>query len=210
MWQVIFPFVMALALVLVMIYPVSWSGNSQLKFRMYDCMMNGIMKCMFMTSAVKIDQAKAARCILDIHYASQNQGVQVMFSEGTALGIVRDGAVIPYDDDVDCIILKQHHQRFVKHILPELKRLGYRVCKTWKRGRFVTLVKSAVYVDIDFISKNDFCQLGKYKPKPCPVEFIWNSGKIVNFDGHSILCAGEQYLEYAYGDWRTPRHRLNY
>ena len=211
MWHVIVPSVIALALLMFVLFcPVAWSGDSNLKFNMYDCIMNGVMKGGFMTKAIQIDQKEAEQCILDIHYACKHHGVDVMFSEGTALGIVRDGAVIPYDDDVDCIILKENRLRFLQNVLPELKSTGYKLSKTWRKGHFLTLVKSAVYVDIDFISINDFCQLGKHTPNPCPVDFIWNSRTLVNFKGHLLLCAGEAYLERAYGDWRTPIHRLNY
>ena len=200
-----------IVLIILLFCPMSWGRDPDLKFRMFDCCTNGVMKLLFMTKLVKIDQKKAHQSILDIHYACSMHGISVMFTEGTALGIVRDGSVIPYDDDVDCIILKKFRKQFLVKVLPELKANGYRICKTWRRGDFVTLVKSWIYIDIDFISTNDYCQFGKHTPNPCPVLFIWNSGKLINFHGHEILCAGEKYLEYAYGeDWQTPTHRLNY
>lgn len=190
--------------------PVAWSGDADLDFCLFDCFANGAMKCLFMAKIIQIDQKRAEQSILDVHYVCALNGISVMFTEGTALGIVRDGCVIPYDDDVDCVILKEFRKEFLLKVLPELKSMGYRICKTWRKGNFVTLVKSGVYVDIDFISTDDFCQFGKQTPNPCPVSFIWSSGKFVDFHGHQLLCAGEEYLEYAYGDWKTPTHRLNY
>jgi hypothetical protein len=54
-------------------------------------------------------------------------GIRYWLSEGTALGAVRDGAFIPWDDGVDVGMYNSEKERFVQHGIPELARNGF----TW-------------------------------------------------------------------------------
>lgn len=52
-------------------------------------------------------------------------GIQYMLFAGTALGAVRHGGFIPWDDDIDVIMLRPEYERFLALAVDELDSNTY-------------------------------------------------------------------------------------
>jgi phosphorylcholine metabolism protein LicD len=122
-------------------------------------------------------------------------------SEGTALGITRDNALIPWDDDLDVSFMYTFRQKFIEKVLPELLMNGFTLDGFLNNNNFILLSRKNEKLDVDVVQKD-----AKYTTE-CNSLFpylnnIWK--KI--YLNESFNIPGPEYLEFLYGkDWKTPR-----
>ena len=130
-------------------------------------------------------------------------------SEGTALGAIRDGNFILYDDDVDIGMWYTDFDKFEMLALPELKKNGFTCDQLIMNNTFIGLSRKGEKLDIDFTEKDIDCMSCKTTNAKCIncnilIDKLSNM-KYITFIGKKYLCPDIDYLEYLYGpNWKIP------
>lgn len=162
----------------------------------------------------------------------EKNNIPYVLEAGTLLGIVRENRLLPWDNDMDITITSKYAENLLK-IRPQLWRAGYRTrvrrykkdIGPFKKGmprilkiqtRKFLFFKQYALLDI-FIKYpvGDAYQwtISSKKPvlKAVPLKYYDQHTKI-EFDGHQYSAPKdfEGFLEYCYGDWRTPVKDWNF
>lgn len=172
---------------------------------------------------------KASLALMSLCQYLNTTAVRYYVDAGTLLGIVRDEALIPWDDDLDIALHADDLVLFQSH-LPMLlssvqKELGetYKVVTHHCQTTFGAVVKGAVrslkmipadsasnmpMIDIfvKYIAGDnmDYCLASRGIRMPA---MHFDSCEAVLFKGQSIKLPNEYkaYLRTHYGDWETPK-----
>ena len=149
-----------------------------------------------------IRQEVAASHLRDLHDVLGWCGIHFWLTEGTALGAIREGRVIPTDTDIDIGIRSEDRPTLERLALPLLQRRGFVV---WRRSpQLISIVKAHLYVDIMCARPGGRCidmPCDQYLPLVQPLETI-------RMYGLDLWTPPVSYLERVYGqDWRTPKHQ---
>jgi hypothetical protein len=158
----------------------------------------------YMLLQLPIRQEVAAAHLRDLHHILGQCGIHFWLIEGTALGAVREGRVIPTDTDIDIGIRSEDRPTLERRALPLLQRRGFVV---WKRApHLISIVKSHLCVDMMCARPGGHCidmPCDQYLPLVRPDQL-----QRVRMYGLEFWAPPIAYLERVYGqDWRTPRHQ---
>ncbi len=122
--------------------------------------------------------------------------------EGTALGAIREGRIIPGDSDVDVGVWSADRKRFLAAAVPKLKAAGFRVGRVYPFSVF----RDAHYIDVDFTGPGKRCMAIEW-PRPCD-EFLdtlepFSTAKL---KGLTYVVPSLRYIKKLYGKgWRVPQ-----
>jgi hypothetical protein len=169
-----------------------------------------------------LPQRACAANLLSVKAVLDKHSIRFWLSEGTALGAVRDGAFIRYDDDVDLGLLFADHHRFFSNALPELLQdFGFVVGEVeeercGRQALFVALLRDGEKVDLDFTGLGLHCKAnfrGDCSDTCDSLLPLLHSQdgtflRRVRFLGSRFEMPAQaaEYLRFLYGtDWRTPR-----
>jgi phosphorylcholine metabolism protein LicD len=143
--------------------------------------------------------------------------IKYRITDGTALGLYRDGNFIPHDTDLDFDILDFNE---IKAFKKEIFRLGYKlglVCIY--KGKIQQLVfynEQEIIIDFSFwVSMNNYIYVFQEKnyERKQHIKFF-NNQTIISFHGNKYPIPGyiEEWLEIRYGnDWRIPKkYKVNW
>lgn len=155
-----------------------------------------------------INKDKCFKIMCEIDDIFKKNGVKYYFSEGTALGLYRDGDLIDWDDDVDIAMEHEEYNRFIKKCLPEMISKGYYSLNQMSNilnHNFLTLLKNGHLIDFENVKKGEKCtsKMGKL----CD-ELLPHIQKLTQKEwrGRKFPVPEESYYVYLYGkDWRIPR-----
>lgn len=156
--------------------------------------------------AAKSLEGKGGRRVLQsLREVLDAEGVPFFFAAGTALGLVRNGAPLDHDNDIDVGIFESHWDReqlvrlFTEHpdfdlddANPDSPKVGI----VHREGASIDLFKfyregDAVFHDAIFV---------RWKNKPFTIEQrVLAQGDVVYLPSDV-----DNYLTENYGDWRTP------
>ena len=125
------------------------SGRKELSHSLIEGMKHGIRKMRYLQGEC-INVRECRRILQDVHSAFKKFGIEFWLSDGTALGIRRDGDIMPHDDDVDISVRREDYDRTLAGPVMELRRMGFVVSKVWNDGYFVTMSRNDVDLDISF------------------------------------------------------------
>ena len=157
-----------------------------------------------------MDMAIAKKLLLEVKETMDRNGVQFFLRQGTCLGAIRDGAFIPWDDDLDLgVILGANGftEQSVESLLADFREGGYYVqSESSDSTIYTTLLKNMMRVDILFHRVIDE-QIYHWPGIWFPVT-LFNQLKEINFIGETFLVPNppEEYLRIKYGpNWKTPK-----
>lgn len=147
---------------------------------------------------------REAKAIFDEH------GVVYFLRQGTALGAVRDGALIPWDDDLDLGSIFGLHGFDQSVIAPVVEAFRHNGCyvEVHPEGLYTSVKIMKYRVRIDWqcyrVVKGT---IAHYPGVPFPVR-LFEQLEEATIDGvrHRVPAPAAEYLEFKYGPgWRTPK-----
>jgi phosphorylcholine metabolism protein LicD len=160
----------------------------------------------------------------NVAQAFEKHGVTYWLDFGTLLGIVREGRILPWDDDMDISIFEEDREKVENIVMPEIKKRNFRTYTRYFSQEDETLIKGEIrafrarnnrfkflrgFVKIDIFvmyRKDDFYYWYELDAKhKLPAENLAELDTI-EFNGmhYSKPKNHDAHLTYHYGDWRTP------
>ena len=155
-----------------------------------------------------INKDKCFKIMCEIDDICKKHKIRYYFSEGTALGLYRDGDLIDWDDDVDIAMEEVQYNIFVKKCLPELINRGYYLLYEYIIGlerELLSFFKNGQLLDVENIKKGKKC-ISK-STEICD-ELLPHIQKITEKEwrGRKFPVPKDSYYVYLYGkDWKIPR-----
>jgi len=172
------------------------------------------------------NKTSALKMLHKVTQLLSTNGIDYWLEGGTLLGVMREGRLLPWDDDLDISITEKNGEK-LRELLLRIWMMGYQVKLRrylfdrypFKKGE-IRLVKifnrqygifrGLVMLDI-FVKKkvgNDYYwSVGNKKLtiKKVPAEFYENLDEVEFDDGlFQIPKDYSGYLKCRYGDWKTP------
>ncbi len=162
-----------------------------------------------------IDVDVAAGILKEIKQVLDEAGVTFFLRQGTCLGAIRDGALIPWDDDIDVGSVIGLHGLDEAAIEPIARTFASRGFLTRVERKdhylYVPLVKSGVRADwCSYWVIDD--SVFMYPGIRIPIHFLSNLDEIEFLDERFFVPSPpEEYLRVKYGeDWRIPKRAGDY
>jgi hypothetical protein len=169
-----------------------------------------IRKFLILNGFTKVNTKKLKNILFEFDDVMRAHGIQYWLSEGTALGAIRDGAIIEWDDDLDFGMFESQRKKFIEEVMPDLRMKGFYVLMVNNDSHFFGFAKDGELVDVDIVTRGGKCVACKTKAaqcKTCDSMFPYLGGiHVIEFLGRDFSVPGEDYLEYLYGpDWNVPK-----
>ena len=165
------------------------------------------------------------RLLLDIVDILNEENIDYMLDSGTLIGLVRDGDILPWDDDVDFTLPERELEKFLA-VLDRFKRRGWWISKrymqqpfkVWKVGDLQSIkirnkrwlfFRGRVKADLNVKYKLDneyyWYMLGLHKISKADQKYFDNYEEI-EYEGRKVKVPAhyDEFLTLKYGDWRTP------
>ena len=196
-----------LVFLVVLFVPIPFWWN----IRLIDVIQNFFVKGLHFTKMVPLNLDTCQNNLFAFDDVMKDLGLPYWLSEGTALGCIRDSALIPWDDDVDTGMECQHRHRFVTEALPRLRASGFTLTFVTNKETFFGLFRNGEKLDVDFAcpgTKCQACRTSHAKCLTCDEMILHLDMKSMEFLGRTFLVPGEGYLDYLYGPmWRVPEKK---
>lgn len=165
------------------------------------------------------------RLLLDIVDILNEEKIDYMLDSGTLIGLVRDGDILPWDDDVDVSLPERELEKFLA-ILPRFRKRGWWISHrymkqpfdVWKVGDYQSIkirnkrwglfrgrVKSDLNVKYKHGNEYFWYMLGLRKISKVDEKYF-DGYEEVDYEGRKVKVPAhyEDYLTLKYGDWKTP------
>lgn len=162
-----------------------------------------------------VDAATADRLLAEVNQVMSENNAVFFLRQGTCLGIVRDGKLIPWDDDIDIGSIYGFHgfsEETIASTVPKFKESGFLIRITRNDyNKCVTFIKDSMRIDWGCYWVIDDA-IVMYPAIRIPVHLFVNL-KEVTYLGHKYLVPNppEEYLRAKYGhDWRIPKRAGEY
>lgn len=128
---------------------------------------------------------------------------------GTLLGIIRENNFIEWDEDIDLFVLEEDKNKLLNAFW-DLKEVGFDLVRVDRCDMLYSVMRNGEYID--------FYIMEKLSPE------VRGSADIFMFERHltelidwdfrgltiSVPKDYEEFLEFRYGDWRTPVKFANF
>jgi len=187
----------------------SFNGQHHVPFKLVSFMENTYIKCKHKYFNKPLDLEICKENLLLFNEIMTLHKIPFWLSEGTALGVIRDGSFILWDDDVDTAFMHEYRDQFLKKVLPILFSNNFTLGGSMNNGNFIALHRKGEKIDIDIVQSGGKCNASQTKnanTNDCNniLKYL-NNMKEVQFLGTTFNVPGEDYLEYLYSSsWKTP------
>ena len=171
---------------------------------------NAALMEQLMRSIPPMDLASAEKLLREAKEVFDEHGVVFFLRQGTCLGVVRDHALIPWDDDLDLGSIIDMHGFTEDLIEPVVEAFRANGC-------YVEVSQDGLYTNVKIMKYRiridwQCCRVVKgtiahYPGVPLPVSLFRELSE-VEFIGDTYLVPNppEEYLRYKYGpEWVTPK-----
>ena len=170
------------------------------------------------------EEKEQVRLLLrSLHHIAEKAGVQLVLGYGSLLGHVRHGEIMPWDDDVDLLLMEDGIDKLLLHLEKEetircsnASWGGVKYHKIWfKSGKEIPGFEHTFpFIDIWSV-KRDGGNIVTQEGVSIPAEYYYPLKK-VEFEGSAIYCPAfpQKCLNSFYRDWQTDiiifpwRHKL--
>lgn len=155
---------------------------------------------------IGIDKKICYELMNEVRDIMNKHGIKFWLSEGTALGVFRDGDLISCDDDVDFSYPISYYDIFLSKVKPELESKGYEVgiLAIFNNKRFNFAIKNDHFIDFDIVCPKSNC-IAKNGRKCSELLPHLQEFYKIKFNNRIWNVPKESYYEYLYGkDWKTP------
>ncbi len=161
----------------------------------------------------------ARNIITSICGKAYKRNIPLHIDFGTLIGIMRDGDLIPWDDDID-LAIEESYSKEIEEFIKNDAFYNYKDIK-WVITKIVDKDLNVVSFDLNFTSQSikqftisialkrivddkviKIGSLGQwFNPSHC-IETL----EVLNWKGTNIFIPSsfDEYLTFMYGDWRTP------
>ena len=180
-------------------------------FKISDLKRNHSIKQSHIDGSVKLNIKVCEENLLLFNKIMKQFDIFYWLSEGTALGVIRENRLLPWDDDVDISFKIEYRDKFVKEALPVLKENGFVIADVFHDGNFITLLRNDEKIDIDIVQKDGKCMAlatsnTNYNRDCNNLLSYLNNIHPVQFLETEFNVPGDDYLEFLYSkDWKTPK-----
>jgi len=185
--------------VIVIVVPFRWRGDEYIpRYSLLDTLKDHHMK-----HKDKINTDTCYKNLQDFKAIMDQHQIPFALSEGTALGAIREGRILPWDDDVDVALLKEDQARYMKAVHPELLSIGFK----YSHGKMNMLAysRNQEKLDVSFIGQG-YCEPGRMSDGTKLIPFLLPYRQVTLEDGNTYAVPGSnEYLVMLYGPhWTTP------
>lgn len=173
----------------------------KLKYSLWNLAYGTAIKKSISSGLFRLNVLEAEHVLKTATRILAENNVTAWASEGTALGIVREGRILPWDDDVDIGAWDYDRERIVA-LIPELDQAGL-VMADEQGPYFLKFVYGTTILDVDITGAGHYCHAAS---SPCEDIMPFLSPlKKVTFEGEDILVPSTAYLRKVYGaSWKFP------
>jgi hypothetical protein len=171
---------------------------------------NAALMDQLMRSIPAMDLADAEKLLREAKEVFDEHGVIFFLRQGTCLGVVRDRALIPWDDDLDLGSIIDMHgftEDLIEPVIEAFRAIGCFV-EVSQDGLYTNVKIMKYRIRIDWqcyrVVKKTIAQ---YPGIPIPIDLFTELSE-VEFIGDTYLVPSppEKYLRYKYGpNWETPK-----
>lgn len=179
-------------------------------FSLFNSINNNLIKIKHQTFKEPLNVSICSENLLLFDKIMKQIGIKYWLSEGTALGVIRDNAFIPWDDDVDTSFMYNYRDTFIEQAFPLLKKEGFTLGHSFNHGNFITFHRKGEKIDVDIVEKDGKCVASMTKnanTNECNNILPYlNNMRTVSFLGTTFDVPGDDYLEFLYSkNWKTPQ-----
>ena len=157
----------------------------------------------------QIDKIKAFENLKIVAEIMNSSGLKWGPVYGSLLGIIRDNDFITWDEDIDLFILEEDKEEFLP-LLFEFQKAGFEVIRHWRCG-LISIMRNGEYIDFYILKV-----IGEGVRSAIGVAYLFEKNVtdmiIWDFKGIPLPIPRdyEEFLEFKYGDWRTPVKYMDY
>jgi len=166
-------------------------------------------------SVEPMDINSATEVLKEITKIMDDAGVTFFLRQGTCLGAIRDGAIIPWDDDIDLGSVIGLHglvEESIETIASTFRQNGF-ITKVTRQDLCLQVVLVKLYIRIEWLCYKVFGDsIYQYPAVKTPVSLFTNLKKI-QFIGEELKVPNppDEYLRLKYGeDWKIPKQSGSY
>jgi len=162
-----------------------------------------------------VDINTARKLIVEIKKIMDENNTPFFLRQGTVLGAIRDGDLIPWDDDIDLgsiYGLDGFGEQQIETMIPAMQKAGYLVrINPNDFFKCVVFIKGNMRIDWGCYWVIDDSVL-MYPAIPIPMRFFKSMEEIELLgQKYFVPSPPEEYLDYKYGkDWRIPKRAGEY